>query len=280
MAKVILKKNHIAYTSGNDIAAICKPLDKLGITSFNYVRTYDDGSQVNLANMPAWLEYFYENEFYRIGAFERHPGQYESGYALWPQLSGQKVFYDARTYFNIDHGITIIEKQIDSCDFYYFGTMTNNPGIVNFYLNHIDLLKRFILYFQDRANLIIKKANESRIILPNHFDQHESPNNKEIYIPENFKKEFIKETTLKNLRLTGDLEGEILSHKQLACVIHLVEGKTAKEIAKILGLSYRTIEGHITKLKARFNCHTKTELISKLLNNGLGIYSGKCNIII
>lgn len=280
MAKLVLRKDHLTFTSGTDIAEICNPLNKLGITSFNYVRTYDDGSQVNLANIPAWLEYFYENEFYHIGAFERHPSKYQSGYALWPQLSGQKIFFDARTYFNIDNGITIIEKQLDSCDFYYFGTTTNNSSIVNFYLNYIDLLKRFILYFKDRANLIIKRANENRIILPNHFEQHESPDNNETYVLESFKKEFLKETAIKNLRLTGDLEGELLTNKQLGCIIHLIEGKTAKEIAKILGVSYRTIEGHITKLKTRFNCHTKTELISKLLKNGLGIYSNKCNIII
>jgi len=61
------------------------------------------------------------------------------------------------------------------------------------------------------------------------------------------------------------MEGELLTNKQLGCITHLIEGKTAKEIAKVLGISYRTVEGPITKLKARFNCHTKTELISKLL---------------
>lgn len=279
MPKLVLKKNHLSFTSGNDIAEICQPLNKLGITSFNYVKTCNDGSQINLANTPTWLEYFYANEFYQVGAFERHPSRYETGYALWPQLSGQKIFFEARAYFNIDNGITIIEKQTDSCDFYYFGTTTTNTGIVNFYLNNIDLLKRFILYFKDRANLIIKKASEHRIILPNHFEKHESPHNNESYIHESFKSEFMKEITIKTLKLSGDLEGELLTNKQLSCVTHLIDGKSAKEIAKTLGISYRTVEGHITKLNARFNCHTKTELIAKLLKNGLGIFNNKFNMI-
>lgn len=280
MTKLVLKKDHLAFTTGTYIAELCKPLNKFGITSFNYVRTYNDGSQINLANIPVWLEYFYDNEFYRIGAFEKHPSQYQSGYALWPQLSGQKIFFDARTYFNIDNGITIIEKQVDSCDFYYFGTTADNFRIINFYLNNIDLLKRFILYFKDHASLIIKKANENRIILPNHFEQPESFCNNEKYELESFlKKEFLKETRVKTLRLTGDLEGELLTNKQLSCIINLMEGKTAKEIAKTLGISYRTVEGHITKLKIKFNCHTKNDLISKLLQNGLGIYRSECNFI-
>ena len=243
MTKLILRKNHLTFASGNDIVEICKPLNRFGITSFNYVRTYDDGSQVNLANVPNWLEYFYENDFYHIGAFERHPSKYQSGYALWPQLSGQKVFFDARTYFNIDNGITIIERQLDSCDFYYFGTTINNVAIVNFYLNNVDLLKRFILYFKDRASSIIKRANQDRIILPNHFEQHESPDNNETYVLESFKKEFLQETSIKTLRLTGELEGELLTNKQLGCIIHLMEGKTAKEIAKILGLHIELLKG-------------------------------------
>ncbi|HSW75547.1 MAG TPA: hypothetical protein VLG50_00735, partial [Candidatus Saccharimonadales bacterium] len=75
MAKLVLKNNHIIFTSGNDIAQICTPLKKFGIISFNYVRTYDDGSQVNLANTTEWLKYFYDNEFYQVGAFERHPSK-------------------------------------------------------------------------------------------------------------------------------------------------------------------------------------------------------------
>ncbi len=280
MAKIVVKRDNLILTSANEIGEICKPLHKLGITSFNYVRTYDDGSQVNLGNIPAWLEYFYENEFYRIGAFEKHPSNYESGYALWPQLSGQKIFFDARTYFNIDNGITIIEKQMDSCDFYYFGTTKNNAKIINFYLNNIDLLKRFILYFKDRANSIIKQADKDRIVLPDHFDQRESASSNESCIQELFKREFLKETAIKTLKLTGELKGEVLTNKQLNCIINLMEGKTAKEIAKTLDISHRTVEGHVTKLKTRFNCRTKNDLLSKLLKNGLGIYSNKCNILI
>ena len=256
---------------------ICIPLIKRGITSFNFVRTYNDGSQINLANTPEWLEYFYKNEFYQIGAFERHPSKYESGYALWPHLSGQKIFYDARSYFNIDNGITIIEKQKDSCDFYYFGTTSDNSSIISFYLSNIDLLKRFILYFKEQAHSIISKANQNKIILPNHFENHENPTGSENYIIDSstinkIRNDFIQETPIKKFWLNGKLEGEYLTEKQIDCVILLIEGKSAKEIAKILDLSFRTVEGHLHKIKEKLNCNNKSELIKKLLDLGLGMY--------
>lgn len=280
MAKIVLKKDHITFTSGNDICELCKPLTKLGITSFNYVRTFEDGSQINLSNIPSWLEYFYNNEFYHVGEFERHPSNYQFGFALWPHLSGQRIFYDARSYFNIDHGITIIQNWNNYCDFYYFGTTSDNHAIINFYLNNIDLLKRFILYFKDKASFIIKLANKDRIILPDHFEKHELAQVNQQHTRSDYKIEFMKETAIRNFQLTGDLDGEVLTNRQLNCVIYLLEGKTAKEIGRTLGLSYRTVESHLSNLKARFNCSTKSELINKLIKNGLESYKGQHNILI
>ncbi len=272
MSKVLLRNDHITFATANDITEICMPLNKLGITSFNFVRTFDDGSQINLSNTPTWLHHFYENDFYLIGAFECHPSKYVSGYSLWPQLSGQKIFCDARSYFNIDHGITIIERNIDHCDFYYFGTTSNNHGIINLYLNNLDLLKRFILYFRDKSSNIIKCANKSRILLPDHFTNR---NGNDIHYSEEtntLRSNFLNSIPIKKLRLTGALTGETLTQKQINCLSHLIEGKTAKEVAKLLGLSYRTVEGHINKLKLRFSCQSKSELINKLRECGLGLY--------
>lgn len=280
MAKVVLKNNHITYSSANDIGNICAPLNKLGITSFNYVRTYDDGSQVNLSNIPEWLEYFYKNEFYHIGAFEDHPSNYQDGFSLWPQLSGQKIFSDARDYFNIDHGITIVERHHDYCEFYYFGTTVNNQAIITFYLNNLDLLKRFTFYFKDRADNIIRKAEKDKIYIPNHFEEYKESERKTNPLMTQLRNEFLNEIPIKNIRLSGEYEGEIISDKQVGWIIYYIEGKTAKEIAKILGLSYRTVEGNIERLKIRLNCKTKSELVDCLIKNGFGIYSNKCNILV
>lgn len=280
MAKVVLKQDHVTFSSSNEIGEICHPLNKLNITSFNYVRTYDDGTQVNLSNVPEWLDHFYKNEFYRIGAFEDHPSNYQSGYSLWPQLSGQKIFSDAREHFDIDHGITIIERYKKYCDFYYFGTRANNQGIINFYLNNLDLLKRFTFYFKDSAEGIIRKAEKEKIYIPNHFTEYEKEEGL-VYDSENqLRNDFLSNIPIKNIRLTGRYEGEVISDKQAGWIIYYIEGKTAKEIAKLLGLSHRTVEGNIERLKIRLNCKSRSELVNCLIKNGFGIYSQKCSVLV
>lgn len=66
-----------------------------------------------------------------------------------------------------------------------------------------------------------------------------------------------------------------LTEKQECCLFLMIRGKTAKEIAKILNLSHRTIEGHIDALKYKLNCQRKSEIIEKMLDNGYLYYIPK-----
>lgn len=57
-----------------------------------------------------------------------------------------------------------------------------------------------------------------------------------------------------------------LPGRQSECLFFLLRGKTAKEIGKILGLSYRTVEGHIEQIKCKFDCSSKSELLEKAIS--------------
>lgn len=57
-----------------------------------------------------------------------------------------------------------------------------------------------------------------------------------------------------------------LSMRELSLAKLLVTGLTAKEIAKRLNLSHRTIESYLINLKIKLRCKNKTELAIKLFN--------------
>lgn len=54
------------------------------------------------------------------------------------------------------------------------------------------------------------------------------------------------------------------SEMEKECLYYYLQGFTAKETAKMLNLSHRTIETHIANVKTKLNCHTKNELRNKL----------------
>ena len=57
-----------------------------------------------------------------------------------------------------------------------------------------------------------------------------------------------------------------LTRRQLDCLYYLVQGKTAKQIAGLLHLSYRTVEHHISAIKTKYGCGSRSELIETALN--------------
>ncbi|HVT62607.1 MAG TPA: LuxR C-terminal-related transcriptional regulator [Legionellaceae bacterium] len=66
----------------------------------------------------------------------------------------------------------------------------------------------------------------------------------------------------------GSKKISLLSYKELECLIYMSNGKTSKEIAKMNGLSFRTVEKHIENMKEKSNCRSRSELI-KLLQYGI-----------
>lgn len=63
-----------------------------------------------------------------------------------------------------------------------------------------------------------------------------------------------------------------LTRQQENCLFLLIRGKTSKEIAKILTISYRTVEAHIASIKHTLNCQNKSELIEKSIDQGFLYY--------
>jgi len=61
-------------------------------------------------------------------------------------------------------------------------------------------------------------------------------------------------------------ENKKISKRERECLEFLSKGMTAKEIARVLDLSPRTIEFYIENLKKKFVCFTRAELIAKTFN--------------
>lgn len=61
----------------------------------------------------------------------------------------------------------------------------------------------------------------------------------------------------------------LLAPREVECIIYILRGKTSKQIARILELSHRTVEFYIGRLKNKLDCHTKSELIEKILSGRL-----------
>ncbi len=64
----------------------------------------------------------------------------------------------------------------------------------------------------------------------------------------------------------------LLTKRQIECFSLLTLGKTSKEIAKELGISFRTVQEHIQNIKIKANVQYSKELIAIGVKNNLPNY--------
>lgn len=59
---------------------------------------------------------------------------------------------------------------------------------------------------------------------------------------------------------------QYLTEREKQCLEFMLDGKSAKEIARCIGISHRTVEQYTSEIKEKFGYKTKYELISNILS--------------
>jgi DNA-binding CsgD family transcriptional regulator len=252
---MIIKTTHPFLSNSQDVIDIAKPLQQLGIIYFSYTKTETNGSRTYLTTHPHVLERYIKEEYYLIGNSESSPNEYNNQILFWDSLPKQYIFDNMTRANNIDHGIFMVNRESDYCEFYGFAAQKGNYQVLNAYINNLELLKKFTLFFKEQAKRIINKAEVNKLILPFCSDA--------LNLTENSEKIIFQSLSTEQINTLH------LSARQMDCAILLLKGKQYKEIARTLNISPRTVETHINYLKNKLNCSNKTQLLMQLFNSTL-----------
>lgn len=258
MDTINLAKHH-ALNSSNHVQEICDPvLGLIGLSYFNYIKIYNhDCSRELLTNNAAWIDHFYKNALYHSVGTVDIEHLLPKGYFLWSEMDKKDPIYlQGRDFFNIDNGITFVIKREDVTYLYIFASNRDKHEINNFYAGNIDLLQRFIHYFTDKAQSLMKEAERNRIYLPE--PQHinaERVNN--IIVSNDIRKQFLETTNVSRYFLLNECDNLFLTKKQSECALLLIQGLTSKHIARAMHISHRTVEGYILDIKQRIQEKTR-----------------------
>jgi DNA-binding CsgD family transcriptional regulator len=264
MSDVIrIKDSHYFLTSASDVDTILHPLKThLGVTSLVYQRNFTNGTEIRLSNQPAWIKHFFDQGYYRVSGFEKHPDYYQSGFLVWSSLTHHQPILNAAREFNIDHGMTLMQKTSDGVEYFFLGTTPDKPYVINLLLHNLEFLNRFTAYFKEQAATLIKKARENCILIPKKYEQVATS---ELGIPyQNTLQPLNPKKILKVKKFHFDNK-KTLSEREITCAKLLLQGKSARMIAEELFLSPRTVETHLQHVKEKLNRHSKSELIAELI---------------
>jgi DNA-binding CsgD family transcriptional regulator len=260
---MIIPADNIIFHCNDEMNGYCQPLfDKTPVTYFEFVRLYPSGHVIKLDTQSGVLSYILGNDLYlkptEITSFER--------YMLMSNLMSESIaniksdtLSHYQREFNIDHFFFINEQQKDYSESCVFGS--DNSSSIAFYMNNIDMLEKFCLYFKSKAINLIDRAFKQRLLLPEWRD----------FLSQQIASKQEQDSLDSSLNLTSltfviDGERIALTERESECLKPYLKGQSSKVIANQLKISARTVETHIDHIKTKLNCKSKSDLYDFMTN--------------
>ena len=244
------------------IQGICEGLASLGITHFWYDKFLPDGKYLSLGNDIVWKQHFYAQDLfnlpnYLISSVKKTPLHQEWSLILDNHSDQKCALLAEQQKFNIGHNVSLLSKMDDYAETFTFASTTENTQIINFYMRHVDVLKSFCTFFKEKVSPLIKLCD---------VKQMASLNEKIVLLgdPEPPSWQHNISSFLEKTALYPSLFDDTPLHyskREEECLFHISAGKSAKEIARDIGISHRTVESYIANIKKKVGCRKQTDLV-------------------
>jgi len=266
MSSVIIPKNHICLSASQDISTIAKSLfNKHPLQYFGFARIYSDGSFMNFATHPEFLEHYYKMDYKFLPAINFANNQI-TYHLTNTNDSLESATLDLKERFSIHNFFLMIEKKTEYLDVFGFGSAPNLSQPMNFYLNNLEELEKFTLFFKEKANHIIQLASQNKLSFTGntHLEYQNILNTIDNSPKSNAllnKLASIIEAKLQEIIYDLNIS---LTQREKICLIYAFLGIPAKVIGDKLNISHRTVETHLENAKKKFGFRNKLHILKLL----------------
>lgn len=238
--------------ASEELSAICQDLfDLTDITFFAYSRFYKSRQFEVIISNEEIFEYFVKGEHYFTQMIDKCFDDYVTGFAYDIHVGNDTevdMLDEIKNKYNVSHFLGYQLKTKQHCDFFHFGTHADNDRIHNFYLMNLMFFRKFSRISLPLFRRIIKEHTIPRVSIPYVPPQHEDRHEK---LPANQSLKILTDLIQRINQDSLTLDKNSISQRELECLQRLLEDKTAKEIAKELHISHRTVEHHRNRIKWR-----------------------------
>ncbi len=254
-------QNYITKHS-DQIRKTTQPLRQLfGIGYFTYHRIDSKGKYTVLVDRPDWAEHYVSEQIFQNDPFLRDYSMYESGICVMDKHGSrehqEKLLSSAKQVLNLDLGVMFIQKQATCAEFFGFCGSKRASSLEMLYVNHPGLLHSFCTHFKKQFTpLLTQMEDEASSLI--------DLKGRDFFCKEPICQKVAPDTIQDYYKTIGK-QAEVehagkLSARERECLRLLIEGKSAKETAMLLGLSRRTIEFYFENIKDKLACWSKQEV--------------------
>jgi len=213
-------------------------LKQHGLNYFQYLRCFANGSMGLLTNFTGLIEHFqYVNrEPVVFSSFKEEHEKAHSYWFLWDEELPPEPVRLAREKLNLHNGITLMRRSKDYYDMIAVALPTERNNAASFYMNKLKSFEQFFDAFAQDNKDLIQVMNKHALILP-------AP-----YRDVNYQDICLKQGRIEVLGKAGK---SYVTQQELAYLRLLIQGAGNKEIAQSLGLSLRTVETYLNRIRQR-----------------------------
>ncbi len=167
---------------------------------------------------------------------------------------------------NYNSSIHIFKKHNSFSEIITFAASDPSINVLEFYINNLQLINKFILHFKDEAGSIINEAMNAPVSIPACMDYANFTKQDSLA-----KADSNNDFAIQQYHFDDKLSLK-LSAREKQCLSLYIRGKPTSQIADIMNIKKVTADTHMKNIKTKFKCDSKSDLFEKLWD--LGILSG------
>jgi DNA-binding CsgD family transcriptional regulator len=257
----------------NKIKPLCEPLDRVfGIPLFGYRKFFPDGTCFNTSSnveLTKFVQEKFSNKMLPNYEEEAKSGLQRERYFVLRvgEPSPQDLFLSALYDYDVWNTLSLYRKDGECLEGFYFTSTRKNYKIVEEYINNIGLFERFSYYFREKFSDILSAEDIKKVSLPTVSASIFEDCNKLALEKEKSFHDFIAHTFPQKLSLNINGKEVPLSSQEFKCLAWLSRGKTAKEAARMMGLSPRTVESYMDNVRFKTKIDSRSKLIDLFILN-------------
>lgn len=270
MSYMQIEKNP-SLTEASLLQYVCSPLEQLGIHFFGYTAIDSEENAFCLGSKPEYaIEYLRHNHAANdIHSRIKKPiNKYY--YEFWDYLpldSRMKEIYSMAAQFNQGHTLTISQHTDKITHCFHFSGHLQDIGINQRYLEKLNCLHAFIVYFKNCLQSIPELAAVYQH--PTKMSNNDKRHKMIMPITSDSRELITSWDKLDNTIYFKNGSHYLLNNQELDCLKWLRLGKTTDMIAKIMNVSTKTVERYVESSKRKFNCFSLFQLGEKISSSGL-----------
>lgn len=242
------------------INRFCAPLvTNFGLNHFYHGKLTTSGQWVGINMNQEWANCYFYDDYFHLDPILRHPDNYSNGVAFANNIDdvkSKKILSAAISKYRIHISLVILDKLVDGMEFFIFGLTTSNSLQSMKLYNEIPMIRVFIKRFKEEFRPLYLGLEELHIDMSSLIGPSFESLATSIFPERLDHQQFLEQI--------GMGIPQSLTAKEISVIKYLTKGLSAPKIAEELLISSRTVEHHLERIKDKFACMTKAELIQKL----------------